>query len=110
MGLSYKENVQDTRQSPVREMVRELKEFWVDVYGYDPLLSREEIEGFDVKALDELNVKVDCVVVAVAHDEFKRMKLEDVKKFMNDAPVLVDVRSMFDEEAAKNKGFYYKWL
>ena len=39
----------DTRESPVREMV---KEFGVDVYGYDPLLSKEEIESFDVKTLD----------------------------------------------------------
>ena len=54
-------------------------------YGYDPLLSREEIEGFGIKALDDFNVKVDGVIVAVAHDEFKKMKLEDVKKFMNDA-------------------------
>jgi len=45
MGLTYKENVLDTRESPVKEMVKELKEFGVDVYGYDPLLSREEI-GF----------------------------------------------------------------
>jgi len=43
MGLTYKENVADTRESPVREMVKELKEFGVDVYGYDSLLSREEI-------------------------------------------------------------------
>jgi UDPglucose 6-dehydrogenase/UDP-N-acetyl-D-galactosamine dehydrogenase len=70
MGLTYKENVPDTRESPVREMVRELKEFGVDVYGYDPLLSKEEIEGFGVKALDNLDVKMDCVIVAVAHDEF----------------------------------------
>ncbi|MGB7531723.1 MAG: nucleotide sugar dehydrogenase [Halobacteriota archaeon] len=110
MGLTYKENVADTRESPAREMVKELKEFGIDVYGYDSLLSREEIEGFGVKALDEMNVKVDCVVVAVAHDEFKKMKLEDVKKFMNDAPVLIDVRSMFDGEEAKKKGFYYKAL
>jgi len=80
------------------------------VYGYDPLISKEEIEGFGVKALDELNVKVDCVVMAVVHDEFKKMKLEDVKKFMNEKPVLVDVRGMFDETAAKGKGFYYKRL
>ena len=46
MGLTYKENVPDTRESPVREMVKELKEFGVDAYGYDPLLSREEIKGF----------------------------------------------------------------
>jgi UDPglucose 6-dehydrogenase/UDP-N-acetyl-D-galactosamine dehydrogenase len=109
MGLTYKEDVPDTRESPVREMVKELKEFWIDVYGYDPLLSREAIEGFGVKALNELNVKVDCVIVAVAHDEFKRMKLEDVSKFMNDKPVLIDVRGMLEEEA-KRKRFYYKTL
>ena len=49
MGLTYKENVPDTRESPVREMVKELKEFGVNVYGYDPLLSKEEIEAFGVK-------------------------------------------------------------
>jgi len=54
MGLTYKENVPDTRESPVREMVKELKEFGVTVYGYDPLLSKEEIEAFGVKALDDL--------------------------------------------------------
>jgi len=78
------------------------------VYGYDPLLSIEEIEGFGVKALDELNVKVDCVIVAVAHDEFKKIGLEDVSKFMNDKPIIVDVRGMFDGEEAKKKGFYYR--
>ena len=51
MGLTYKENVADTRESPVKEMVKELKEFGVDIYGYDPLLSKEEFEGFGAKAL-----------------------------------------------------------
>jgi len=58
MGLTYKENVPDTRESPVKEMVKELKEFGVEAYGYDPLLSKEEIEGFGVKALDNLDVKI----------------------------------------------------
>ena len=53
-------------------------------------------------------VKVDCVVVAVAHDEFKKMKLEDIKKFMNAKPVLIDIRGTFDAEEAKKKGFYYR--
>ena len=87
-------------------------EFGVDVYGYDPLLSKEEIEGFGVKAIDNLDVKLkmDGVIVAVAHDEFKKMKLEDIGKFMNDKPVLIDVREMFDGEEAKRKGFYYRGL
>jgi len=79
-------------------------------YGYDPLLSKEEIDGFGVKALDELNVKVDGVIVAVAHEEFKKMGFENVKKFMNDAPVLIDVRGTFNEEKANRKGFYYREL
>ena len=113
MSLTYKENVQDTREPSVREMVKELREFGVDVYGYDPLLSKEEIEGFGVKAFNELdvkNVKMDCVIMAVAHDEFKMMKLEDIKGMINDKPVLIDVRGMFDEAAAKGKEFYYRGL
>ena len=112
MGLTYKENVPDTRESPVREMVKELKVFGIDAYGYDPLLSKEEIDGFGVNALDNLDVeiKMDGVIVAVAHDEFKKMKLGEIKKFMNAKPVLIDVRGMFDGEAAKGKGFYYRGL
>ena len=87
-----------------------MKEFGVNVYGYDPLLSKEEIEAFGVKVLDEFNVIMDCVIMAVAHDEFKKTELDDIKKFMNDKPVLIDVRGMFDEEEAKEKGFYYRSL
>jgi UDPglucose 6-dehydrogenase/UDP-N-acetyl-D-galactosamine dehydrogenase len=104
MGLTYKENVPDTRESPVREMVKELKEFGIEIYGYDPLLSRDEIENFAVKALDELNVVVDCVIVAVAHNEFKEMNLKDLTRMMNDKPVLMDVRGVFDGEEAKGEG------
>lgn len=110
MGLTYKENVPDTRESPVKEMVKELKEFGVDIYGYDPLLSKEGIEAFGVKALNELNIRVDCVIIAVAHDGFRKMGLEDVKRVMNDKPVLIDVRGMFDGEEAREKGFYYRSL
>lgn len=111
MGLTYKENVSDTRESPTREMVKELKEFGVDIYGYDPLLNREKIEEFGVKSFKMIkNIKVECVIVTVTHDEFKKMSLEDVKKFMNESPVLIDVRGIFDREEAKKKGFYYKTL
>jgi UDP-N-acetyl-D-galactosamine dehydrogenase len=65
-----------------------------------------------VKALDNLDVeiKMDCVIVAVAHDEFKMMGLEDIGKFMNNRPIIVDVRGMFEGEDARKKGFCYKTL
>jgi len=46
MGLTYKEDVADTRESPVEKMIEELKEYDVDIYGYDPLLSLKKIEHF----------------------------------------------------------------
>ena len=119
-GLTYKENVPDTRESPVREMVKELKEFCVDVYGFDPLLSKEEIEDFGVKTLDfsfstgflfskkKKCVKMDCVIIAVAHNEFKKMELGDLARRMNDKPVLIDVKGMFNENDVKD--FYYRKL
>ena len=100
----------------MREMVKELKEFGVEAYGYDPLLSKEEIEGFGVKALDfsfstgflfskKKKCKMDGVIVAVAHDEFKKMGFDDIGEFMNAKPIILDVRGMFDGEEAKRKGF-----
>jgi len=102
----------DTRKSPVREMVKELKEFGVEAYGYDPLLSKEEIRGFGVKALDNLDMelKMDGVIVAVAHDEFKKMGFDDIGEFMNAKPILIDIRGMFDGEKAEKEEFYYKRL
>ena len=112
MGLTYKENVPDTRESPVKEMVKELKEFGVDAYGYDPLFSKEEIDAFCVNALDILDVKLkmDGVIVAVAHDEFKKMGFKDIGKFMNDKPVLIDVRGRYKAKDTMEKGFYYSGL
>jgi len=64
MGLTFKENVDDTRETPTIEIIKELREFKCDVYGYDPLLSKEEIQSFDVEPvemLDDLNVN--CVII-----------------------------------------------
>ena len=59
-----------------------------------------------MNALDNLDVKIkmDGVIVAVTHDEFKKMGLEDIKRMMNNKPVLIDVRGVFDEEEAKRNG------
>lgn len=108
MGLTYKENVPDTRESPASGIVEALGEFGVDVYGYDPFLSREEIEDFGVKEFNR--EMMDGVIVAVAHLEFKRMSLKDVKELMNNDPVIVDVRGIFHDEKGKTEGVLYRKL
>jgi len=142
MGLTYKENVADTRETPVKEIIRELKEYGVDIYGYDPLLGDIKQEfgikpydfalhchsqpGSSVIARPSPHVivrsgsdeaistnptnSVDCLILAVAHDAFKKIALDELRSIMNDNPILIDVRGFFDKQEAKEKGIHYKTL
>ena len=93
MGLTYKENVPDTRESLARVMVKALKEYRVDVYGYDPLLSQKEIESLGVKAVEKLlSGKPDAIILAVAHEQFRILGEGELAKTINDCPVVVDVK------------------
>ncbi|MEI6842419.1 MAG: nucleotide sugar dehydrogenase [Methanomicrobiales archaeon] len=73
MGLTYKEDVADIRESPVEKMVQELKEYDANVYGYDPMLPESVIEHFGAKPLPKLDKKMDAVIIAVAHSAFRKM-------------------------------------
>jgi UDPglucose 6-dehydrogenase/UDP-N-acetyl-D-galactosamine dehydrogenase len=109
MGLTYKENVPDTRESPVRAMVQELKEFGVDVFGYDPALSDERIRSFGIKLLEEREKEnMDCVIITVAHDKFKNRGFNLLSEIMDGRGVLIDIKGIWNQEEAKKWGFYYR--
>ena len=111
MGLTYKENVSDTRETPVKEIIKELQEYGVEVWGYDPLLTNIEAEfgtSEVQKPLESHNF--DAVIVTVAHDRFKELTLEQVKGIMNDRPILIDVRGIFSGVEATEKGLVYRSL
>ena len=110
MGLTFKENVEDTREAPIKETIKELKEYKCDLYGYDPLLTKEEIESFGIQAVDTFNgVKVDCFIVAVMHDEFKEISTDQFKTAsMDKQPILIDVRGYYRK--TKENGFFYYTL
>ena len=110
MGLTYKEDVADIRESPVENMVEELKEYEVNVYGYDPLLSAAVIKHFGAMPLSKLDKKMDAVIIAVAHAPFRKMSVSQIRSFMNDKPVLVDVRGMVEQTAAEKVGMFYRKL
>ena len=109
MGLTFKENVDDTRETPVREIIKELKEFQCEIYGYDPMISKDEIEKFGIKYLDDLNkIQVDCIIITVIHDIFKTISLANLIGIMNNNPILIDVRGYYDEAAKKRNIIYRK--
>jgi len=112
IGLTYKENVADIRETPVRETIRELKEYGVDITGVDPLLDKGKIEQeFGIKASTDLeSVDADCLILAVVHNDFRKVTLDKLKAVMNSSPILIDVKGMFSKEEAERKGFYYKTL
>ncbi|GAH73518.1 unnamed protein product, partial [marine sediment metagenome] len=111
MGLTYKENVADTRQTPAKDIIKELKEYGVDIYGYDPLLSDIEAE-FGIRAVQNLKdvPKVNCIILAVAHGAFRGITLDQLKAIASVEPILIDIQGFFDREEAQGKGFYYNTL
>jgi UDPglucose 6-dehydrogenase/UDP-N-acetyl-D-galactosamine dehydrogenase len=113
LGLTYKEGVSDTRETPARGIISELRGFGVDLYGYDPMLTKIE-EEFGIKAIygqdfTELD-KLDAVIWVVGHKEFNSITLEALKTRMSENPVLVDVRGHFDRDSAEREGFVYRSL
>jgi len=111
MGLTYKENVADTRETPAREIIKELREYGAEVFGYEPLLDNSGVE-FGIKTLCSLREaqKFDAIIVTVAHEAFREITLSQLKQKLSDNGVLVDVRGMFDTKEAANLGIYYHRL
>lgn len=112
MGLTYKENVSDIRESPAKEIINELTSYKADIYGFDPLIGSEVIEKFGIKAFDTLNadIKFDCIIVAVKHKEFENFGLRELKILTNEKPSLIDARGVYDKSKAESIGFYYTGL
>jgi UDPglucose 6-dehydrogenase/UDP-N-acetyl-D-galactosamine dehydrogenase len=110
MGLTYKENVPDIRESPAQEIIHELKGYGIVVYGYDPLIPPEVIEKFGAIPVTRLDKKFDAVIITVAHDAFKTLSVAGIRKFMGKNPVLVDVRGMIKRADAEANNIYYQSL
>ena len=110
MGLTYKEDVADARETPVKELIKELQKYGMELFGYDPVLKDIENE-FGIQVVSNLKeIKVDGVILAVAHEAFKEVTVDKLKGIMNDNPVLIDVRGFFDSQEAAEKEFYYRTL
>ena len=109
MGLTFKENVDDTREAPVKEIIKELKEYQCEIYGYDPMISKDEIKKFGIEKLESLNdIQVDCIIITVVHDIFKTIHLDDLIDIMKNKPILIDVKGFYNEEAKKSSIIYRK--
>lgn len=112
MGLTFKEDCPDLRNSKVEDIILELKEYGVNVHVTDPIASKEQAMkeyGVELKNLEDVK-DMDGIIVAVSHKKYKEMKLEDLKKnfYINgNKPVLMDIKGIFNRvEAAKEYAYW----
>jgi len=127
LGVTFKENCPDVRNSKVVDIISELKEYGIDVVTYDPIADNEGVvHEYDIELTDIKDINnVDAVIVAVSHDKFKNLSLDKLKQIYrnqsNDLQevavtlneglmkknVLIDVKGVFNKAEAEEKGFIY---
>lgn len=108
MGITFKENCPDIRNSKVADLVKELKNWGANVVVVDPWANPEEVAheyGIQLGHIDS-STKVDSLVVAVGHNEFRSMSPEQLKGLCRaETPVLADIKALYDRHEAANVGF-----
>lgn len=111
MGLTFKENVPDFRNTKAIDVVRHLEGYHADVSVWEPMVDAEQLEKrFSVKTLDYAAASdLDAVVLINGHDVFRSIRLEDLKKKMR-TPILVDIKNFFNRDEARQLGFHYTTL
>jgi len=99
LGVTFKENVADIRNSKVVDVVRELMDFGVNVHLYDPNASPNEVaHEYGLTMVEGIGKNYDAIVVAVAHDEFKKKSLDDFRTFSKDNLLLFDLKAIYKRE------------
>ncbi|VVP59524.1 UDP-N-acetyl-D-glucosamine 6-dehydrogenase [Pseudomonas fluorescens] len=106
LGLTFKENCPDLRNSRVIDIIRELEDFGVKVQVFDPEAEPAEAlheYGVSLLKLDELQPAA-AVVVAVAHETYARWTHDEYLKLMHNGPVVIDVKGVCDGPALESAG------
>lgn len=108
LGITFKENCPDIRNSKVADMIKEFKEWGTNVLVVDPWANEVEVKHeYDLKLTQLSDISnVDAIVVAVGHDEFRVLSAEMLKSYVRGSfPVFTDVKSIFNREEISAEGF-----
>ncbi|MHA8097383.1 nucleotide sugar dehydrogenase [Aquirufa antheringensis] len=96
LGVTFKENCPDLRNSKVIDIYNELIQFGLKVQIFDPLADVNEVNHeYSISLLGDLEVNYDCIILAVAHNEFMKI---DLKKLKNKNSIVYDLKSFFPRE------------
>lgn len=110
MGITFKENCPDIRNSKIIDLINELKSWNVNIVISDPWASKKEVHeklGIELTTINQDN-KVDSLIVAVGHKEYRSIKPSQLRKYCNnDKPILADVKALYDRHDLIDAGFTF---
>ncbi len=111
LGLTFKENVPDLRNTKVVDIIKELTEYGVEVLVHDPIPDKQEAleeYGLELKPLESFK-DLDGIIAAVPHEAFKEYSPEQMKSWFRDPskPVLLDVKGLYDKQRMLDEGFSF---
>lgn len=113
LGLTFKENCPDTRNSKVNDIIKRLNEYGIEPIVVDPWASQSDaVHEYGVKLTPLSEIKdADCIIVAVAHNEFRALDLDAIKKLYKSVPdaekVLIDVKGIYKVTDLNASGIKY---
>ena len=108
MSLFSKENVNDIRNSKVIEIVKALQKEGIKVLVNDPNADLNLVEQeYKVQFEKDSNEKVDALIVAVAHNEYKNMSIQDIKDKLNGTSILFDIKGIFNKNEVEKEKIEY---
>jgi UDP-N-acetyl-D-mannosaminuronic acid dehydrogenase len=108
LGLAFRGGVKETKNSPAISIVRRLKKLKANVFLYDPLFSREEIEDFGATYRNDFN-GMDCAVIVTDHQEFRDYDWQDIGGRMR-TKIIVDGRQMVNPARVRQYDFLYEGI
>ncbi len=112
LGLTFKENCPDTRNSKVNDIIVRLREYGIKPVVVDPWASERDAEheyGVRLTALGDAK-GADCIIAAVAHNEFRALSLDDIKAMYNkkaSGKVLIDVKGLYEVKDLEKSGLLW---
>ena len=110
LGISYRANVKEYRNSPSLEVIRRLRRMGGRVRVFDPYFGTEELKEMGYTSSDSLERTVqgvNCLLVAVGHDQFKELPLDRLAQLMRRPACVVDAARVVDPEEARKHGLIY---
>ena len=113
LGLTFKENCPDIRNSKVSDIIKCLNEYGIEPVIVDPWANNDEAMheyGVSLTALEDVK-DADCIMVAVAHNEFKALSLDEIKAMFKNCPdeekVLLDIKGIYKVSDLKDSNMKY---